>query len=414
MGHTGSDISVNDRMVVKDAGSKLVAALIVAMSGFGIIARVFPKAGNLVDLMMIGISVFTVLSVFKADFRIRRDQTMIVSMLAVLCLSLIVSFALNQSVNAVVQFLLYAAYLTPLLILHRVDGEDSYRVFLPLLMIIGIMQLPADLLFPNEQEHILDAYAGTFSIANNKSRFLFLALICAAFIYRSKRPFVNKIILPGAIAAMLISFKLGDSIFVYLFGALAVFLGIFHKRRYLAAASVAVFAFCLFYIFNVYEDEPVLMFTYHRFFDPDHGVMAAANYGLKLTKETYFLGAGLGEFVSRASQSLGGLYLDMVPRTMITFGTIYENTAAPTGLPAYISIIAEMGVLGVILSALLVYYLYRSADRSYLGFVFFIYIILLSLFLPMFYEGPDGMLFVYSYVILNKALEHKRRMACTG
>ncbi|MBI5643965.1 MAG: hypothetical protein HY954_10890 [Deltaproteobacteria bacterium] len=406
MEQIGSNTAVKAHFMIRDLSVKLVAASVIAMSVFGLLIRQFAKAGNMVDLMMIFIGIFAVSNLLKSDFKVRRDQLIILLMLATLSLSLAVSLMLNRRVTGLVQFVLYAAYLAPLLLVQKISSRDAYRVFLPLFVIIGVLQLPADLLFPNLDEHVLDMYSGTFQIANNKSRFLFLVLLASIFVYWGCKG-RSRVLLLFSILAMLFSFKLGDSMFVYIFGAVSLLLGLFHRRKYVALGLALMLVFGIYYILDAYSDEPYVVFIFHRFFDAEHGAVAVVNYGFHLLKESYWMGSGLGEFISRASQSMGGLYVNQIPRTMVTYGKIYEETVAPTGLPAYVSIITEAGAAGIALSAFLIVYLYKNSFHSFAGFASFIYVLLLSMFIPMFYEGPDGAIFLYAYVLINKALRHR-------
>lgn len=384
----------------------LFILIFAALSLFGFFARFIPKANNLVDILMVGVSLFVILTVLKCDRYIRKDQALLVTIIVFFTLSLVVSLIINLRINAIIQYILYIVYLTPLLLLRNISAEDAYKIFLPLLLLIGIIQLPFDLLFPRVGLDIRDAYSGTFSIANDKSRYLFISIIGAVFVYRFKNRLLNLTVLPLTVIAMLVSFKLGDSVFAYLFSILALLLGLCHRKKWLVLAISLSLALSVVYIFHEYEDEPFIIFTYNRFFDSDHGAYAIVHFAFKQLEETFFLGTGLGEFATRTSQTMDGLFLKSIPRTMITYGEIYEKSVAPAGLPSYILIIAESGIIGMIISGLLIYHLYTSAHPSFLGFTFLIYILILAIFSPAFYEGPDGAIFLYSYFVINKALNH--------
>lgn len=383
----------------------LLAATITLMAGSGFLGGVIPKFANVVDTAMGCLSLLTALYLIRRGVTLKKEQAFSLVLVLLFFLSVVLSVVLNGGLNGPVQAFLYVAYFLPLLLFQRISDKTAFAFLLPLIIVIGVLQLPADWLFPREGLIINDAYAGTFSIANNKSRFLFMLLLVMPFLYGLRGVLVRPALLAG-MATMAVSLWLGDSVFVYVFGILAITLGGFHRNKRLAVVLGGLALLAIGYLFTMFESEPLVYFTVHRFFDAEHGVWAVVLYVWQVLQETHFLGAGLGEFVSRASQSLGGHYLASVPRTMITFGEIFDNTAAPYGLPAYLSLIAETGVIGLFISALLLRFLYVNSHASYIGFALFLYLLLITMYMPMFFEGADGMIYLYSYMVLNKALAH--------
>lgn len=389
--------------------STIVCLSIVIMILFGYADRYLAWANNLVDAYMFIMAIMSLILIIKQIYCVNRQQLTILLVIAMFTIACIISYLNNFGITGIMQYVLYIAYLAPLLIVSRVSAGTAFKIWL-IMILLGVVQLPFDLLFPRSDVDPIDSYTGTFVLANNKSRYLFMLAIAAIFLFR----YINKryrIVMLISVMSMLCSLVLGYSLFVYLFGFASIILGKFYDRRgfalILSILTIAVISF----VFIAYAELPIVYFTFNRYIDVDHGVFAVVKYALGLLSNSYFMGTGLGEFVSRSSQSLGGLYVDTIPRTMITFGTIYENTVAPGGLPSYISIITEAGVFGVIASILIIYYLYSCCYSSYLGFSLFIFIFLLSMYMPMFFEGPDGAIFVYAYVIINKAIPYVTELA---
>lgn len=386
--------------------SILFIAALLAMSFFGFVARYVPMVGNLVDLTMMVFSLIAVASLIKNQYRIKREEQLLIAIVGAFTLALIVSLVLKHRLNGIAQYALYIGYLVPLLLWHRITPRMAYTIFLPLLIFIGVLQYPFDVIFPRLDKHVLDTYSGTFSIANNKSRFLFMVILAAAISYRRSLVF-NRIVLPCSLILMVLSFLLGDSLFVYAFGLAAIFFGFHHKKKWLALVISGIAICVVIYIFQTQEDIPIVMFTYHRYFDPEHGSWAVIVTAFKIVYDTYGFGGGLGEFISRVSQTMEGEYLSLVPRTMVTFGMIYEDVIAPDGVPSYVSIIAETGIFGFVISSLLLVFLYRNSHPSFLGYALFIYVVFFSLYMPMFFEGPDGMIILYSYLFISRALFYR-------
>lgn len=396
--------------------SVLFAVALFMMAFFGFVARYVPMAGNLVDLTMMGFGLIALVTLIQNQYRINKEQQLPIAIVGAFTLALIVSLALKYRLNGIAQYTLYFGYIAPLLLWHKITPRMAYTIFLPLLIFIGLIQYSFDVLFPKLNEDILDAYSGTFAIANNKSRFLFMVILATAISYR--RSFVfNRFVLPCSLILMAMSFLLGDSLFVYAFGFIAIFFGLLHKKKWLAFLIAGIVFGLTVYVFQTQEDNFFIEANYNRFFDPDHGTWAVTVTAMKIAHDTYWLGSGLGEFISRVAQTMEGQYVSVVPRTMVTFGFIYEDTIAPYGVPSYVSIIAETGVLGIVISALLLLYMYRNSHPSFLGYTLFIYVVMLSLYMPMFFEAPDGAIFLYSYLIISRALfyiepaEHPRSFA---
>jgi len=81
---------------------------------------------------------------------------------------------------------------------------------------------------------------------------------------------------------------------------------------------------------------------------------------------------------------MNGRYLSAVPPTMGTFGTILYDVVATYGVPSFVSIVAETGIYGVIISIFLIVYLYRNSHPSFIGYSLFCYVLLLAVYMPIF------------------------------
>jgi hypothetical protein len=386
--------------------SKYISALMLAlMATYGFFTRYLGAMSNIVDLVMIAVSLVVVVYLVRnmQSISVLHGDVLLISLL--LSMALVLSVLLHPKLNALVQYVLLMAYLVPLILIDCISTEVAYRYFLKLLAVIAVIQFPFDLLFPRLELAHEDAYSGTFLIANDKSRYLFLLLLASSlFIKRYKH--ASKLVMLIPVPFVVVSFFWGDSLFTYAFGALSVLVGLTHKKKYLGVFIFFAGASAVAALVIRFAELPVIYIQYNRYLDLDHGVLAAIVYAVKTLISTGFLGTGLGEFASRTSQSLGGTYLSSIPRAMVNFGEIADKNVATGGFPWYLSLIAETGILGMLVSMLLIRYLYRRSHKSAVGYMLFIYVLLLSFYSPIFFEKPDGILFLYSYLLLSKALHY--------
>jgi len=84
-----------------------------------------------------------------------------------------------------------------------------------------------------------------------------------------------------------------------MFGVLSILLGLLHKKKWLGLVILVFTYVVIDYIFQVYSDEFLILSTYHRYLDPDHGAWAVIVKTFDILNETNWMGSGLGEFMSR-------------------------------------------------------------------------------------------------------------------
>jgi len=142
---------------------------------------------------------------------IKKDQRIVIFILVLFVLSLLTSLIAYSRINGLIQFAIYFGYIAPLLLFSRLTPGMAYRL-LPLIILIGIIQYPFDILLPRGDLFVLDSYTGTMAVANNKSRFLFMVILITLFFYRAKSSVINWLVFPSALLLMILSMKLGDSI----------------------------------------------------------------------------------------------------------------------------------------------------------------------------------------------------------
>jgi hypothetical protein len=380
------------------------AAFLILVCTFGFVDR-FVQFHNLVDAAAL---VLTMLGfgglVIQRSRRVTSQERLVIWGVALWLMALVISVLVASPTRGAVQAMLYVGYWGPLLLAVRISPRVAYEKYVPLLLLICLIQLPADWYYPLEGVDALDAFPGTFQIGNNKAKLLLMVLLYVVFSYRPRG--VRRLMMPAFVVACAYSIYLGFSNAAYVGMAVALALAVGGRRRALFVTSAIVLVYAAWYLASEYGMEQEAIMNQERFLNPRYGVWAVYLFGAGALRDSAFLGVGLGEFITRTSQSMGGALLNKVPRTMVTFGDILNDVVAPSGVSAYLSIVVEAGIVGIILCAVLTLTLYREKAATRYGNALFIYLLIIIVSMPMFFEGPAGMVFAYFFVILSKAIRH--------
>jgi len=266
------------------------------------------------------------------------------------------------------------------------------------------LQILFDFSFPvANADNVLDKYAGTFVMANNKSRFLIYILL---FLFSVKYPIKKwiKILLIIPITASMI---LGNSVFGMLFMIVSIFMAIFVRRFFIFLLIVFVSGVLSFnYIIKHYQDNDVLLVNYNRYLDPEHGVYGVYEYGLEQLKETDYLGVGFGNFSSRAGQFVNNKVTLGIPNTMILFNQDLFTTKSPYGLSALFALFVEMGIFSLPVIYFLIRTLWTFKHESFWGYFSFYYLFFVINYNPSFFEFSEGGLYVLTYILTNAYLKN--------
>lgn len=278
-----------------------------------------------------------------------------------------------------------------------------------LIIVFGISQLFFDLFFPADSIDPLDKYAGTFVMANNKSRFLFF-LLPFLFFSTNKMFYLGIIGKLTTISIIALSAYLGFSNLGVLILLISFFLGYFFKNIYKITAIMFVMIYLMYAIsFNAYQKRKpgknytTIEMNYERFFDSEIGVAAVYKYGFEQLKETYFLGVGYGNFSSRSGQLFNSEVTENIPKQMIKkWYPLFENKS-PYGLSSLFVLIVELGFFSIIPIIILLRWLHSIIEKApfYLR-VMVIYLFFIINYNPTFFEFNESILYLLTLVIVNK------------
>jgi len=288
------------------------------------------------------------------------------------------------------QLLIYVSSFLPLILIGNINKRQTVQI-IRLILLFSLSQIFFDIFFPNPEYSDLDKYAGTFNTGNDKSRYLYLIFFSVFFLGKDV---IN--IKPGyTIIRFFISIPILISAFI---GFSNLGLLMFLSSISLALITRRIWVFLLIHIIGfailsrfMYNSELVhtniyLSGIYHRYFDFEHGIVALYNYGMELLQETYYLGVGLGNWVTRAGQLYGTEYVLNSPPTMQIRGVLFESSYSPPSLSAFFLMLVEMGIWGLWIVIGIVVLLRKKLGNSYYGFVSFIFVFYMINYYPMYFE----------------------------
>ncbi|WP_133303039.1 hypothetical protein [Cupriavidus lacunae] len=278
-----------------------------------------------------------------------------------------------------------------------------------LIVFFALLQLVFDVLLPQKNRiDPQDWYAGTFLIANNKSRILafFLVLFSAISVLERKYFRWVAVAIPVCVSAYL-----GHSYASYGFVTCALLLSYMFRRPIVGVVSIGLAVICskifadwlIQQSFDNHELSMLLMYNYARYFDPVSGVFALYKYGADALMESGFMGTGLGSFVSRAANFFSTPLYRGIPETMIVYGE-YFKAATPYGLSALFVPIVEQGFLGVAYVMLIIGLLVRAFGSDFWGRFCFFYIIVILLYSPVMLEFSEFFIYVATGVSALRVL----------
>ena len=208
----------------------------------------------------------------------------------------------------------------------------------------------------------------------------------------------------------MLSIFIGFSMFAYITFFMAIISGyLFKKLLPFIVLNIVGFTLAIVFIYNSDFDKKSpgpIKYNYHRFFDLEHGVAAVYNYGWEiLANNDYIFGVGLGNWVSRSGQLFKSDYLKDNPSTMISFGTLYTEAAAPPGLSAFYIQVIELGLISIPLLLLFLHILFKKGSSSRYGLISFYFLFYFINYSPLFFEFQSlSYLFLSSYLVFNKLI----------
>jgi len=326
---------------------------------------------------------------------------------------LAVSILLFDAKSAVVQYLIYLAFLLPVLYKYKLSDRQAV-FFVYVLIAVVALQLPFDLLFPNTHlDDPLDWYSGTFVMANNKSRFLGFVipfLLSVTFRYKIFAGFHRALLFLTLICAS-ISFFIGFSNISYIFIMASLILAA--SKRFCFVAIFLIVSFISFPVlvqvildsvnFTNFQKN-IIEYNFARYLDPGHGVLAVYNYGASVLNEMlYFFGTGLGQFSTRAAQMWSTEVNAGIPEVMVTYGTL-SKASSPYGLSSFYVWIVEGGWFGLFL-ALIVLSHFGSYYKDFWTRYLVVYLLLVLLYSPVISEFSEFI--VYFFVIVLSERFHR-------
>lgn len=356
--------------------------------------------------IFLSFSCFCVLTCFEQKINgYRFRSSYVIALFLLMLLWVITSSAAFNFSSALLQSLVYFAFLTPIFISFRFSKKEL-AIAVASMYFIVLIQLPFDFFFPNVQlKDYLDWYNGTFLMANNKSRFLgFCIPFLIFFLFKvGTKKIALKLLFFIAMVFGIFSFYFGFSNIAYLMIVAAVCLSIF-KRFWVSFGFIAICFFSVSFLVNgvlsnlELSDLEKNLITYNsaRYLDPGHGVVAVYMYGLEALKSQLFvLGTGLGEFSTRAAQLFATDLNQGIPKVMITYGYL-SKTSSPYGLSSFFVWIVEGGIWGVFLLLLTLSRL-KQFYSCFICRYLVNYLVLLLFYSPVMIEFSE--MFIYFFVI---------------
>lgn len=332
-----------------------------------------------------------------------------------LALWVALSLVVFQPKTAILQGVLYFSFLSMFFVRFDFDRE-LVSLLSAIVCCFVLIQFLSDIAFPNYHlGNEKDLYSGTFSIANNKSRYIafvmpFLVLLALDREQKSALRMLSMIsIVFGAI-----SLFMGYSNIVYLFVMVAALVAYFIANFKYAVLSIFVpFLFLIplfdFVISNLslgsYE-EALIEINTARYFDSNHGVLAVYSYGIDMMANYFYVfGVGLGEFSTRASQIFSSAINAGIPEVMINYGELFQ-TSSPYGLSSLFVILVEGGLAGLLVISLVLSrmsLIYGSWITRYMV----VYLLLMMLYSPVIFEFSELYLYVFSISLVEVYLRGK-------
>lgn len=312
-------------------------------------------------------------------------------------------YFIDGQYSFLIEFMVWLSFFGFLFVEEEILVRNA-KLLIGIILILSSLQILFDFSFPvANADNVLDKYAGTFVMANNKSRFLIYILL---FLFSVKYPIKKwiKILLIIPITASMI---LGNSVFGMLFMIVSIFMAIFVRRFFIFLLIVFVSGVLSFnYIIKHYQDNDVLLVNYNRYLDPEHGVYGVYEYGLEQLKETDYLGVGFGNFSSRAGQFVNNKVTLGIPNTMILFNQDLFTTKSPYGLSALFALFVEMGIFSLPVIYFLIRTLWTFKHESFWGYFSFYYLFFVINYNPSFFEFSEGGLYVLTYILTNAYLKN--------
>lgn len=363
-----------------------------------LLSRVIPNFDKLIQLIYSAI--FFVLLSNELKIKLKTKYFLLfLTLIATVIVSLIWS---NVIVPIVEVFLICSNFV--FLLLHKRIGKTGLSYIIWALVVFSSLQIGFDLLFPTDELDPKDVYAGSFIMANNKSRYLGFIIpvligLPKQFFFRSK-PLKFFLIL-----GVLYSLYLGFSTISFLLIVSSIGLSLIVKKLWVLLSLTTIFLLIVPSIFESNQHITPVRMNYHRFFHKEHGVAAVYSYGWEKLIESKGIGVGLGGFSSRAGQLFKTETTQGIPKTLIKFWQPLFDTKAPYGLSSLFTLLVELGGLALVPLYFLFGYLSSILKRrhfilSYMG----IYTFFLMNYNPTFFEFNESVLYMVPLFFLHKEI----------
>jgi hypothetical protein len=349
---------------------------------------------------------FILLLIYHIEKRVSLNLTVFIILSSII---LVLGLIRGQFLINIFELLLISSNFIFIYYYNKFDSI-SINKFLSIILIFSFLQLFFDFFFPKDVIDLKDQFSGTFIMANNKSRFLFLILPLVLYLPKNKF-YWKKYGKTIMIISVLTSSYLGYSSLGIMLFLLSVGLSYFIKNsKSLLFVFLMVF-FTLPIVVKYYSDKDTkkeyskIEMNYHRFFHEEHGVKSVYLYGIEKLKESYFLGVGYGNFSSRSGQLFKSEITKNIPKQLIKFWVPLFETKAPYGLSSLFVLIVELGIFAIIpIFILLSWFNKLLLKGNFYLRIMVIYTFFIINYNPTFFEFNEAFIYFFVLLIMSKII----------